>query len=150
MEALIDFLLQYGYAGMFASAFLAGSFLPFSSEAVLTGLRLAGLNVWTLSLCATLGNLLGGILNYGIGHMGHENWIYLLFKVKPERLEQSKHFVRQHGAWMGLLAWLPILGSVVTIALGLLRVNFWKSTLAMFLGKAVRYIILALILEGLL
>ena len=104
MDAFVDFLLTYGYGGMFAAAFLAGSFFPFSSEAVMTGLRLAGLDVWMLVLCASVGNLLGGMFNYGVGRMGKEDWIYGMLRVRPERLEQSERFVHRYGAWMGLLS----------------------------------------------
>ena len=149
MDAFVDFLLTYGYGGMFAAAFLAGSFFPFSSEAVMTGLRLAGLDVWMLVLCASVGNLLGGMFNYGGGRMGKEDWIYGMLRVRPERLEQSERFVHRYGAWMGLLSWLPILGSVITIAMGLLRVDVWKSALTILIGKVARYVVLGFLLEEL-
>ena len=149
MDAFVDFLLTYGYGGMFAAAFLAGSFFPFSSEAVRAGLRLAGLDVWMLVLCASVGNLLGGMFNYGVGRMGKEDWIYGMLRVRPERLEQSERFVHRYGAWMGLLSWLPILGSVITIAMGLLRVDVWKSALTILIGKVARYVVLGFLLEEL-
>ena len=149
MDAFVDFLLTYGYGGMFAAAFLAGSFFPFSSEAVMTGLRLAGLDVWMLVLCASVGNLLGGMFNYGVGRIGKEDWIYGMLRVRPERLEQSERFVHRYGAWMGLLSWLPILGSVITIAMGLLRVDVWKSALTILIGKVARYVVLGFLLEEL-
>lgn len=149
MDAFVDFLLTYGYGGMFAAAFLAGSFFPFSSEAVMTGLRLAGLDVWMLVLCASVGNLLGGMFNYGVGRMGKEDWIYGMLRVRSERLEQSERFVHRYGAWMGLLSWLPILGSVITIAMGLLRVDVWKSALTILIGKVARYVVLGFLLEEL-
>lgn len=149
MDAFVDFLLTYGYGGMFAAAFLAGSFFPFSSEAVMAGLRLAGLDVWMLVLCASVGNLLGGMFNYGVGRMGKEDWIYGMLRVRPERLEQSERFVHRYGAWMGLLSWLPILGSVITIAMGLLRVDVWKSALTILIGKVARYVVLGFLLEEL-
>lgn len=149
MDAFVDFLLTYGYGGMFAAAFLAGSFFPFSSEAVMTGLRLAGLDVWMLVLCASVGNLLGGMFNYGVGRMGKEDWIYGMLRVRPERLEQSERFVHRYGAWMGLLSWLPILGSVITIAMGLLRVDVWKSAFTILIGKVARYVVLGFLLEEL-
>ena len=149
MDAFVDFLLTYGYGGMFAAAFLAGSFFPFSSEAVMAGLRLAGLDVWMLVLCASMGNLLGGMFNYGVGRMGKEDWIYGMLRVRPERLEQSERFVHRYGAWMGLLSWLPILGRVITIAMGLLRVDVWKSALTILIGKVARYVVLGFLLEEL-
>ena len=149
MDAFVDFLLTYGYGGMFAAAFLAGSFFPFSSEAVMAGLRLAGLDVWMLVLCASVGNLLGGMFNYGVGRMGKEDWIYGMLRGRPERLEQSERFVHRYGAWMGLLSWLPILGSVITIAMGLLRVDVWTSALTILIGKVARYVVLGFLLEEL-
>ena len=35
---LVDILTEYGYWGMLIAAFIAGSFFPFSSEAVMLGL----------------------------------------------------------------------------------------------------------------
>lgn len=43
MSWIISFLIDWGYWGMLAAAFLAGSFFPFSSEAVMAGLQAAGL-----------------------------------------------------------------------------------------------------------
>ena len=43
MDAILNCLVDWGYWGMLISAFLAGSFFPFSSEAVMVGLQAAGL-----------------------------------------------------------------------------------------------------------
>ena len=48
MESLIEILTDYGYIGMFISAFLAGSIFPLSSELVMLGLLAAGLDPWQL------------------------------------------------------------------------------------------------------
>ena len=48
MDALVDFLIQHGQLGMFISAFLAGSILPFSSEVVMAALQLGGADPWGL------------------------------------------------------------------------------------------------------
>ena len=44
MDLLYDILINYGYLGMFLIGFLAGSFIPFSSETVMTALLAAGLH----------------------------------------------------------------------------------------------------------
>ena len=59
MDFIIHFLTQYGYWGMFLAAFLAGSFFPFSSEAVIIGLMATGLDPWVLMIYGTAGNVLG-------------------------------------------------------------------------------------------
>ena len=146
MESIVSFLLEYGYWGMFVAAFLAGSIVPFSSEAVMTGLTLAGLNVWLLMLYSTLGNTLGGLFNYGVGRIGKEKWVFRLFRVKPEKIERTKKQIDKYGIWLGLLSWLPVIGELFTIVMGLLHLNVWKSALVIFIGKAFRYLLLGIIL----
>ena len=109
MDAIIAFLIDWGYWGMLLSAFLAGSFFPFSSEAVMLGLLAAGLKPWPLILYATVGNVMGGLFNYGIGHMGRMDWIEKYLHVKPESLNKAQRFMAGHGAWMGFFAFLPII-----------------------------------------
>lgn len=139
-------IAEYGYTGMGMAAFLAGSFIPFSSEAILTGLYATGLDLWLLIAFATIGNVMGGMFNYLVGRMCNEGWVYRLFRIKEEKLQSTKDKVRQRGAWMGLLAWLPLVGTAISIALGILRVNALKSLLSMFVGKFIRYIVLGIIL----
>ncbi len=136
---LTDLLTHYGATGMFAAAFLAGSFFPFSSEAVLLALLAAGAPPEALLLSATAGNTLGSLFNYGVGSLGREEWITRYAKVSPEKLERGKRWVRRYGAWAGLLAWLPLLGSVITVAMGFLRVPLVYGMVLIGLGKYVRY-----------
>ena len=75
MDALIDILIDFGYWGMLAAAFLAGSFFPFSSEAVMTALVAVGLDPVQLTIYATIGNVAGGLFNYGVGRMGRLDWL---------------------------------------------------------------------------
>lgn len=142
MGIIIDFLSQYGYWGMLIAAFLAGSFFPFSSEAVMIGLMATGLDPWTLMIYGTTGNVLGSILNYSIGRMGKMEWIERYLHVKKKDLDKGHRFLAGHGAWMGFFAFLPVLGSAITIALGLMRSNIVITFIAITLGKIFRYIIL--------
>ena len=56
---ITDILIDYGYWGMFIAAFIAGSVFPFSSEAVMAGLQLAGLAPLPLFIWGTVGNVVG-------------------------------------------------------------------------------------------
>ena len=142
MDFIIQFLTQYGYWGMLIAAFLAGSFFPFSSEAVMIGLMATGLDPWILMIYGTIGNVLGSIVNYSIGRMGKMEWIEKYLHVKEQDLAKAQKFMRGQGAWMGFFAFLPILGSAITIALGLMRSNIVITFIAITLGKIFRYIIL--------
>ena len=124
---------------MFIASFIAGSVFPFSSEAVMTGLQLAGVSLVPLFLSATTGNVLGSMFNYWIGSLGDPEKIQKYTKVKPEKLEQVNRFMRKYGAWLGFFTFIPILGSVISVSLGFLRANVWLSLLSITLGKSLRY-----------
>lgn len=142
LETLQNFLIDNGAFGMFLAAFLAGSFFPFSSEVVMIGLLTAGTPATSLLIWGTAGNVLGSLFNYGIGSLGKEEWIQHWTKVSPEKLEQGKRKVRKYGSWAGLLAWIPLLGSVITVAMGYLRTNLFYSIFNIAVGKFARYAIL--------
>ena len=141
-DGFIELLTSYGYWGMFLAAFLAGSFFPFSSEAVMVGLMAAGLDPWVLMIYGTSGNVLGSVVNYCIGRMGKTEWYEKYLHVKPESMEKARRFMRGHGAWMGFFAFIPLLGSAITILLGLMRANPVITFISITLGKLFRYIIL--------
>ena len=142
MDFIISFLTQYGYWGMLLAAFLAGSFFPFSSEAVMVGLMATGLDPWSLMIYGTIGNVLGSVFNYGVGRMGKIEWIEKYLHVKKEDLDKAHRFLAGHGAWMGFFAFLPVLGSAITIVLGLMRANIPVSITSMAIGKFLRYVLL--------
>lgn len=141
MDAFFQLLSEWGYGGMFIAAFLAGSVLPFNSETLMAALFLAKLNPWGLIFWGTLGNVLGSVFNYYIGCLGKMEWIERWLKVKPEKLQKAQRWVAKYGAWMGLLAWIPLLGSAITVALGLMRSNAPLTFTAITIGKLVRYIL---------
>ena len=139
---MLDFLISYGYLGMLMAAFLAGSFFPFSSEAVMLALMATGLDPWQLMIYGTIGNVLGSAFNYGVGRLGKTEWFERYLHVKPRDLQRAERFMAGRGAWMGFFAFLPVLGSAITILLGLMRANVIITFVAITLGKLFRYLIL--------
>ena len=148
MDAVVQFLLDYGYWGMFLSAFLAGTVFPFSSEVVIVALVEMGLEPMLTILVATLGNVAGGMTCYWLGHLGNMHWIEHYFKVSPEKIARAERFVNGRGAWVGFFAFLPILGSAISIVLGMMRANIPLTVFSMAVGKFLRYAILIYITEG--
>lgn len=143
MLGILSFLLDWGYWGMLLAAFLAGSVFPFSSEAVMLALQAAGLDPLSLVIYATIGNTLGSIFNYGVGRLGKLEWIEKYLHVSKESLNKAERFMGGRGALMGIFAFLPILGSAITILLGLMKANIPISFATIALGKFLRYMILA-------
>ncbi len=138
----MTFLVSYGYMGMLIAAFLAASILPFSSEAVMVGLQAAGLDPVALIAYGTIGNVLGSMFNYTIGRLGKMEWIEKYLHVKKEDLDKAHKFMAGKGAWMGLLSVIPVIGDVITVALGLMRANVVIVVISVTISKLARYMLL--------
>ena len=142
MATIMEFLLSYGYMGMLVAAFLAASILPFSSEAVMVGLQAAGLDPIFLIVYGTIGNVLGSMFNYTIGRLGKMEWIEKYLHVKKEDLDKAHRFMAGRGAWMGLLSVIPVVGDVITVALGLMRANVVIVVISVTISNLLRYVLL--------
>lgn len=148
VDTLVQLLIDWGYVGLFISALLAGSIIPFSSEIVMVALVKVGLSPALCVLSATLGNTLGGMTCYYMGRLGRIDWIEKYFKVKREKIKRMQHFLQGKGALMAFFAFLPFVGEAIAIALGFMRSNLMLTTTSMFAGKPVRYIAMLWALQG--
>jgi len=135
----VEFLIEYGYIGVFLAAFLAATVLPFSSEVVLTGVLLAGASYWPCMIAATAGNFLGGMTCYWLGMLGKTEWIEKYLKMNPAKLQKVLDWVKNKGSWMAFFVFLPGIGDFIAVALGFLRGNVWVVAISMLAGKALRY-----------
>jgi membrane protein YqaA with SNARE-associated domain len=144
MDAIIatvqQFFINMGYPGLFVSAMLAGSIVPFSSEIVLVVLIKLGFDPLYSVVWASLGNTAGGMSCYYIGYLGKIEWAEKYFKVKHEKILKMQKFLQGKGAMMAFFAFLPTIGEVISMALGFMRSNVLLTTSSMFVGKLVRYI----------
>lgn len=149
MEVLYQLIIEHGILGFGIASFLAGSFVPFSSEAVMVALLAAGVDPWGLVVWGTVGNTLGSAFNYWIGSLGNPHWIKKWTGVSEEKLERGMHYVDRYGFWAGWLAWVPLLGSLITVALGLMRARWAPTMINILLGKFFRYwLIMAAMVES--
>ncbi|MCD5976483.1 MULTISPECIES: YqaA family protein [Pseudomonas syringae group] len=131
------------YAGLFLAAFGAATLLPMQSEAVLVGMLLSGhYTVATLLLVATLGNVLGSLLNWILGRsverFRHKRW----FPVSEAKLEKAQRFYLRYGRWSLLLSWVPIIGDPLTMVAGVMREPLWSFLLIVSFAKGMRYLLL--------
>ncbi len=131
------------YGGLFSSALVAATILPMQSEAALSGLLVASdYPVWALVLAASLGNVLGSVINWllgrGIARFRHRRW----FPVGPRALERAEAWYRRYGKWSLLLSWAPIVGDPLTVIAGTLREPFPVFLALVTLAKVGRYLVL--------
>lgn len=142
IETIQQLLIDWGYPGLFISALLAGSIVPFSSELVLIALVKLGLDPMYCILSASMGNTVGGMSCYYIGYLGKTEWVEKYLKVSHEKIIKMQERLHKRGSLMAFFAFLPGIGEVIAIALGFMRSNVYLTFATMFLGKFIRYVAL--------
>lgn len=140
----MDWLMDLSYLGLFIGAFAAATVLPFSADAMLVAFLALDFDPYIAISVATAGNFLGGLTCYWLGWLGKWQWIEKM-GVKEETLLKHKQRFDKWGPYSALLCWVPLIGDMIAIALGLFKAPFWRSTICMFIGKTTRFIIWALI-----
>ena len=130
------------YLSLFLISFLAATILPFSSELTLTGLMLtSNYDNLLLLIVASLGNVLGSVVNWILGFYSRNLSTKRWFPFKDEQIEKSSKWFNKFGRWSLLFAWVPIIGDPLTLAAGLLRIRFIEFLVLVAIGKVTRYII---------
>ena len=125
---------------LFTTSFLSATLLPGGSEANFIYLLYQQKHdVMLLVIVATIGNTLGGMVNYAIG------------RLLPSRILYTKHthkavnYLQKYGHVSLLFSWLPIIGDPLCLMAGWLKYNLIVSVLLIIMGKFLRYIMLAFI-----
>ena len=128
---------------LFASSFLSATLLPGNSEVVLIAMLLAVVShPWLLVLIAIIGNSLGGVTNVILGRL------FPLRKTSRWQ-EKASGWLRRYGAAALLLSWAPVIGDLLCLLAGWMRISWGPVLFFLCLGKAIRYIVVAAItLQG--
>ncbi|MDG2372023.1 MAG: hypothetical protein P8L83_05370 [Flavobacteriaceae bacterium] len=134
---------EWGYIGLFFASFLAATFIPLSSEIVLSILIANNYDLTISLFVASFGNWIGGISSYGLGRLGKWNIIEKYFRLKKEKIHKWKGYIDNWGSSLAFFCWLPIIGDPIAIGLGFFRTNFFLVSVWMFIGKIVRYLVWA-------
>ncbi len=133
-----------GLWGLFVSAFISSTIAPGGSEALLAYMVNKQLfDTFRLVSVATVGNTLGALTTWGLGMLAAT-------KVSADNVfqgskQKSLGLVRRWGIWILLFSWLPVLGDGFCFAGGWLKLPFFLSVLLIFVGKAIRYIAVAMV-----
>jgi membrane protein YqaA with SNARE-associated domain len=146
MEAWIAPLLAFlslpanSLGTVFVVSFISATLLPLGSEPVVFGLiTLHPELYWQVIAVATLGNTLGGAVDWWMGY-------------GASQVRQRYHHSRVHlraldwlerlGPKACLLSWLPVVGDPLCAVAGWLRLPFWPCVLYMAIGKFGRYLVM--------
>jgi membrane protein YqaA with SNARE-associated domain len=128
------------YIGLFLAAFGAATLLPLQSEALLVGLLLSErYAIWLLLAVATLGNVLGSLVNWWLGTRLEQFKDRRWFPVSPSHLDKARRHYQRYGYWSLLLSWLPIIGDPLTLIAGVMGEPWRRFLVIVTLAKGLRY-----------
>ena len=150
MDAWIEQLLsllslpKFGLSTVFVVSFISATLIPMGSEPVVFGLvKLNPDMFWPAILVATVGNTLGGAVDWWIGYGAH---------AAVDRYRGSSNhgralrWLERLGPKACLLAWLPAVGDPLCAVAGWLRLPFWPCVAYMAVGKFLRYLLMTALL----
>lgn len=140
-------LPQASLGAIFVIAFISATLLPMGSEPVVFGVvQLHPELFWPAVLVATLGNTLGGALDWWMGYGAHR----VADKFQHSRYHaRALDWLRALGPKACLLAWLPLVGDPLCAVAGWLKLPFWPCVAYMAAGKFARYVLMTAALTGL-
>jgi membrane protein YqaA with SNARE-associated domain len=126
-------LPEFGLSTIFVVAFVSATLLPMGSEPAVFGfVKLNPDQFWAAVFVGTVGNTLGGVLDYWLGVGAHE-------AVARGKRTRYLQWLERFGARALFFSWLPIVGDPLCAVAGWLRLPFWPSVFWMAIGKFLRY-----------
>jgi membrane protein YqaA with SNARE-associated domain len=131
---------RHGLTSVFLIAFVSATLLPLGSEPAVFGfVKLNPDQFWITVVVATLGNTLGGAVDYWMG-FGAKS------VVAPKREIQYLKWFKRLGPKALVMAWLPVVGDPLCAVAGWLQLPFWPSVFWMAVGKFTRYSVMTALL----
>jgi membrane protein DedA with SNARE-associated domain len=153
-ELIIQVLNQFGYAGIALLIAIENIFPPIPSEVILTFggfmTTYTSMNVWLVSLFATIGSVIGAIVLYGIGRLMTPQrlaWIIdkwgRFLRIKKQDIKKAESWFNRRGSiTVFFCRFIPIVRSLISIPAGMANMNIGKFLLYTTLGTSIWNIIL--------
>ena len=162
-------LPQFGLPGVFLVSFVSATLIPLGSEPAVYGMvKLRPDLFWATIVVATVGNVLGGVVDYWMGR-GAEWMLDRRLRLDEHGLpmgvaapvarsraqaplpagtepapgrwhQRAVRWMERFGAFGCILSWLPGIGDPLCAVAGWLRLPFWRCVLWMTIGKCLRYL----------
>ncbi len=160
MQIIIEWVLEHlSYWVIVVFMAIESSFIPFPSEVIVPPAAwlatVSGeMNIALVILCATVGALIGALINYVLAlrlgrpivyAFANSRWGHLLL-IDAEKVENAEKFFDRHGAvstFVGRL--VPAVRQLISIPAGLARMGLARFVLFTSLGAGIWNAILALL-----
>jgi len=133
-----------GLPAIFITAFVSATLLPVGSEAILFAYISVNPHLyWAAILFATVGNTLGGMVDWWLGMISRNGFESLKGPVNS----RMQRWLEKLGPKVLLLSWLPGIGDPLCVVAGWLRLPWRPCLIYMMIGKLARYLTLTWLLN---
>lgn len=145
---------QFGYVGIALLIAIENIFPPIPSEVILTfgGFMTtkSNMNIWLVSLFATIGSAAGAVVLYYIGRLVTperlerfiEKWGFIL-QLKTQDIKKAENWFHQRGSLTVFFCrFIPIVRSLISIPAGMTKMKMSRFLLYTGLGTAIWNIVL--------
>jgi membrane protein YqaA with SNARE-associated domain len=162
LDAIVNWIFvtlalpKVGLPAIFMIALISATLLPLGSEPAVFGyVKLAPQMFWPAILVATAGNVVGGMIDWWMGHAARKAWIHYrrrhrlaggtdaeLEQRRPKLSDRWFGWMRRFGPPVLILSWLPGVGDPLCAVAGWLRMPWRQCLLWMTVGKFLRYLVM--------
>ncbi|MDA4110920.1 MAG: DedA family protein [Thaumarchaeota archaeon] len=130
----LSLIVNSGYSGVFVLMVLESATLPVPSEVVLP---IAGwlvskniLNFWVVVIVASIGSLIGTLIDYSIGYyLGRAAILRYgrIVRLNENHLKTTEKWFAKHGELIVLLArFVPLIRTLIAFPAGIAEMKLWK------------------------
>lgn len=151
---IINLMNQFGYIGIALLIAIENIFPPIPSEVILTfgGFMTtqSSMNIWLVSLFATIGSVVGAIVLYYVGRLVTperlgkiiDKWGFIL-RVKRRHIKKAESWFQRHGnITVFFCRFVPIIRSLISIPAGMAKMEMGAFLLYTTLGTAIWNVVL--------
>ena len=92
---------------------------------------------------------MGGISCFLMGYLTNKERVQKFFKIPDRRMKRADKMIQKYGYWTSSISFVPVIGEVLLVSLGVMRVTKYKVILVMALGKLLRYLLITASYTGL-
>ena len=129
------------YFSLLGVSFVGATVITAPADLMVLGMAQLSYDALAIIIFATIGSVLGSIVNYVSGKYG-VNWILKRLTNSNDRWYRFAQRLFERGSWMVFFAWMPFIGDPLTIIAGTFNMKWWTFFTYVCVGKVLKYFLI--------